>query len=832
MRRVLRTSPATLIAVLFATALVVFTAMIQAGVRSDLERAARTATGNADVIVTAPSGADLPSSLSDQIRALPGVAEVTEQVAGTAIIDDELGAAIGVQSLNDDTLIRLTAGRMPSDDNEAVLVEVPGKPTRYLTGAEITVEGYSGGTETITIVGTATAKPGATAEPALSTLVCSPRAAQRLLGLEGSTALLAHASGNVNQAHGEVAAAVDESGHESGRVATVENSEAFVAANASKYAAGTRTIMLALQLLTAVALLAALVVIGNNYRLQLARSTREIALLRSIGALRRQVFSAVLARAASVGVLGALGGFVLGTVVGAVVGAAVLQGLPAAASQLGFWVRLIVLALAAGVIPSVLAALWPAKLATRVAPIEALRRAEPASEVGGAGGAGGVERGRRRVPRRVRLAAAFALLVAGVGVTVAGGFAASIVLVVLGALAACAGLMLAAAPIFTCAALGLGLIAGTRVGSQADLAREQLRRNPGRSGATAVAVWIGTTLMAALLTGSATAQATLGQVFEGATPMDITVTPSGEAEVPAGDPAELSAQISQLTEVAASAVVADVMLDASFSASPDGGGPMTVAAWNPQLSSVLRTDAVIPGPAPGTIILPPTPETTGGSGPGTVTLRQPGTEHDFAVTVVDGAPIMGIVHPSDLERFNEASLSVWVKLVPDADPLEAMDAIAQLPGVAALSSPAVQRLEANAEIAQFVALGLAFLAVALLIAVVGLSNTVALSVTERTREIGLLRALGALRSQITGMILAETLLLASAASLIGMAFGVLFGIAGAHALLGGEQLYVFAAVPWLSLAALLVVLLAAAALAALLPARRAAAIPPVAALVH
>jgi len=485
-------------------------------------------------------------------------------------------------------------------------------------------------------------------------------------------------------------------------------------------------------------------------------------------------------------------------------------------------------ALAAGVIPSVLAALWPAKLATRVAPIEALRRAEPASEVGGAGGAGGVERGRRRVPRRIRLAAAFALLVAGVGVTVAGGFAASIVLVVLGALAACAGLLLAAAPIFTCAALGLGLTAGTRVGSQADLAREQLRRNPGRSGATAVAVWIGTTLMAALLTGSATAQATLAEVFEGATPMDITVTPSGSAE----DLAELSAQISQLSEVAASAVVADVMLDASFSASPDGGGPMTVAAWNPQLSSVLRTDAVIPEPAPGTIILPPTPETTGGSGPGTVTLRQPGTEHDFAVTVVDGAPIMGIVHPSDLERFNEASLSVWVKLVPDADPLEAMDAIAQLPGVAALSSPAVQRLEANAEIAQFVALGLAFLAVALLIAVVGLSNTVALSVTERTREIGLLRALGALRSQITGMILAETLLLASAASLIGMAFGVLFGIAGAHALLGGEQLYVFAAVPWLSLAALLVGLLAAAALAALVPARRAAAIPPVAALVH
>lgn len=802
-------------AVIFATALVVFTAMIQAGVRGDLERAVRTATGDADVIVTAPSDdAALPASLSDEIRALPGVEALTEQTAGTAIIDDELRAAIGVQSLHDDTLIRLTSGRMPTGDNEAVLVKVPGTPTRYLTGAEIAVEGYGGGTETITIVGTATAEPGATAEPALSTLVCSPFAAQRLLGLEGSTALFVHASGNAHQVHVEIAEAVAESG----RVATVDNGDAFIAANASKYAAGTRTIMLALQLLTAVALLAALVVIGNNYRLQLARSTREIALLRSIGALRRQVFTAVLTRAALAGVLGALGGVVLGAVVGVVV----LQGLPVAAAQPGFWVKLVVLGLAAGVIPSVLAALWPARLATRVTPVEALRRAEPAGGAGDFGGAG--SRSQRRA--RVRSGAAIALLVGGVAVTAAGAFAASIVLVVLGALATCAGLLMTAAPMFTGVALALGRLVGARAGSNPDLARKQLRRNPGRSGATAVAVWIGTTLMAALLTGSATAQATLGEVFESATPMDITVTPSGGVD----NFDELSVQISQLPKVAASAVVADVMLNASFSASPDSDGPMTVAAWNPQLNTVLRTDAEIPEPTQGTIILPPTPETTAGSGPVTVTLRQPGAEHDFAVTVIEGAPLMGIVHPSELERFNEASLSVWVKLEPGADPQEAMDAIAQLPGVAALSSPAVQRLEADAELAKFVALGLAFLAVALLIAVVGLSNTVALSVTERTREIGLLRALGALRRQITGMVLTETLLLATAAGFIGVAFGMLFGIAGAHALLGGEQLYVVTAVPWLSLAALLAGLLAAATLAALVPARRAAVIPPVAAL--
>lgn len=802
MRRVARTSPATLIAVLFATALVVFTAVIQAGVRGDLERGVRTATGDADVIVTAPSGDDLSTGLSDQIRALPDVEAVETQVAGTAIIDDELRASIGVQSLGDDTLLTLTAGRMPNGDDEAVVVEVPGTPTRYLPGAEIAVEGYGGGSEYVTIVGTATAEPGATAEPALATLVCSHDAARHLLGVEGSTALFVHAGGNADQVREQIARIASDA-------AIVEDSDAYVAANASKYAAGTRTILLALQLLTAVALLAALVVIGNNYRLQLARSTREIALLRSIGALRRQVFTEVINRAAAAGVLGALGGIVLGVAVGA----AVLRGLPAAASQPGFWAQLVVLGLAAGVVPSVFAALWPARSATRVAPIEALRRAEPA--------AGGGGRSHRRA--RVRPGVAIAFLAAGIAATVAGALAASSVLAVVGALSASAGVLLAAAPMFTGAAVALGRVRG---GGSADLACEQLRRNPGRAGATATAVWLGTTLMAALLTGSGTAQATLGAMIGSATPVDITVTPDSDTE----DITDVAVEIQHLPGVAASVVVDGLMLDASFSATPDGDGPMTVVAWNPQIQSVLSTDAVIPEPAPGTIILPPTPETTAGQGPVTVTLHQPGIARDVEATVVQGAPLLGIVHSSELAQFTEASRSVWVKVEPGADPIAAMDAIAQLPGVATLSSPAVQRSEAEAELGRFVALGLAFLAVALLIAVVGLSNAIALSVAERTREIGLLRALGARRSQITGMVLTETLLLATAAGLIGIVFGVLFGLAGAHALLGGEQLYVVTAIPWCALAAMMAGLLAATAIASLVPARRAAAIPPVAAL--
>ncbi|WP_162824503.1 hypothetical protein, partial [Escherichia coli] len=86
---------------------------------------------------------------------------------------------------------------------------------------------------------------------------------------------------------------------------------------------------------------------------------------------------------------------------------------------------------------------------------------------------------------------------------------------------------------------------------------------------------------------------------------DIIATPAQNN----GNLMELRNQIHQLPEVAESAIVTDTMLDAEFAASLEGDSPMTVAAWSPELGSALRTGAVIPEPEPGTIILPPTPET-------------------------------------------------------------------------------------------------------------------------------------------------------------------------------------------------------------------------------
>jgi putative ABC transport system permease protein len=125
---------------------------------------------------------------------------------------------------------------------------------------------------------------------------------------------------------------------------------------------------------------------------------------------------------------------------------------------------------------------------------------------------------------------------------------------------------------------------------------------------------------------------------------------------------------------------------------------------------------------------------------------------------------------------------------------------------------------------------IALLAVSVLIALVGVGNTLSLSVLERTRENALLRALGLTRRQLRGMLAAESLLMAIVAAGLGIVLGLLYGWAGTAALMGGQTDRVLYAVPVTQL--LIVVLVAAAAglLASVLPARRAARVTPAAAL--
>lgn len=121
------------------------------------------------------------------------------------------------------------------------------------------------------------------------------------------------------------------------------------------------------------------------------------------------------------------------------------------------------------------------------------------------------------------------------------------------------------------------------------------------------------------------------------------------------------------------------------------------------------------------------------------------------------------------------------------------------------------------------------LAVAVLISLIGVGNTLALSVLERRQESGLLRALGLTRRQLRGLLAWEAGLVAGVAAALGVALGAAYGLAGAAATFG-EGTRLVPTVPWLQVVAIVVVTTAAGLLASVLPGRRAARVPPVAAL--
>ncbi|WP_040159466.1 ABC transporter permease [Nigerium massiliense] len=384
---------------------------------------------------------------------------------------------------------------------------------------------------------------------------------------------------------------------------------------------------------------------------------------------------------------------------------------------------------------------------------------------------------------------------------------------VVGGLLSVAGVALAAPVVFPGVASVLAPLGGSR---SVDVART-MRTNPRRVGASALAVWFGIMLVTTLLVASATSAATLSRAVDEGSPTDVIVTPSGPATT-------LVQRLSLVPSVASAAPVKSVMIDATM-----GGRTqlITVAAWTPELASVLRATAT--APQAGTIGLPPSSTASTGDD---VVLTRRGENLTLRAVVAPGAPGMGIVDAHDYSALRDSSdPAVWVKLKAGTDERAAVDTIREVAGPAApVSSPAIQRAEILDQMREITVGASVLLGAIILIALAGMANTLTLAVMERTREFGLLRALGALRRQVVGMVLTESVLTTGAATLLGLILGVCFGLGGVLALLSGEQLQVVPTIPWLGLLGTAVASIPCALVAALAPARRAASIPPIAAL--
>ncbi|TCC56491.1 ABC transporter permease [Kribbella pittospori] len=561
-----------------------------------------------------------------------------------------------------------------------------------------------------------------------------------------------------------------------------------------------------------IALFVACLVIGNTFTIVIAQRTREMALLRCVGASRRQVFSSVLAEASVVGVVASAIGVVFGVALSALALALAREfewGIPPVPLHLDVWSVLLPLLL--GTAATIVAAVVPARRATRVAPLAALRpEAAPA-----AGSKAGV----------VRLVLGF-LLLAGGGLLLAVGAGDSQVIVgVAGGVLSFLGVLAVGSLLVPALIRVLGALPA-RTGVPSRIAVANAVRNPKRTAATTSALLIGVTLISLTCVGIASVRKTFDVSMDSQYPVDLVVRAYNDKM-----PASAEQQLRDIKGITQVVPVSQVTLKAGAQQVPvtgiDQAGTGTVI-HDPTLVGQLK---------PGTALLDY--QTMNGLDikSGTPITLVSG-KHKLTLTAqgATGLDPMTIT-AADLSKLvpNAAVNGFWVASDPKADGSQVIDSVEQ-------SIPTVKDLSVSGGLAErtsytkifdvLLLVGIGLLGVSVLIALVGVGNTLSLSVLERTRENALLRAMGLTRRQLRGMLAVESLLMALVAAALGIVLGLIYGWTGTSALMGGQTVDggVEYAVPGTLLVAIAAVAAVAGLLASVLPARRAAKVAPAGAL--
>ncbi|WAL70981.1 ABC transporter permease [Kitasatospora sp. YST-16] len=564
-----------------------------------------------------------------------------------------------------------------------------------------------------------------------------------------------------------------------------------------------------------VALLVATFTIHNTFAIVTAQRTRENALLRALGAGRRQVLGTTLGEALAIGllasVLGLLGGF------------GVAAGLKALFAAIGFTLptggtvvhpATILLPLLTGTLVAAVSALAPALRAARTAPLAALRDTA-------------VDESAQGRSALVRKLVGAALVAAGLPAVVVGATRGpSLPLTVGGALALLAGTVVLGPVAAALAVRVLGAPLPRLRGTTGALARRNAARNPKRTAATATALMVGVAVVTLFTVFGASVKATLDDTVSRTFAGDLAVTAPAAGAGGSGVSPKLAPAIAALPEVRTAVGLGRGV------AQLDGHGtqlgvadPLALA----QVTDLGRIDGSLAAlGADGLAVSRAEADAHGWRVGSAVAMRFTDGAATFTVRALyQGGGVAGDYLVSRAawqpHRVQDADTLVAVALKPGVTVERGKAAIGQL--AREYGNPQVQtRAEYAASSASGVDMMLsvvyALLALAVLIALLGIANTLTLAVHERTRELGLLRAVGQTRPQLRAMVRWESVLVAAFGTAGGLALGALLGWALTRAAdTAGTGSF---ALPAGRLAVVALVGLAAGALAGLRPAARAA----------
>lgn len=752
----------------------------------------------------------MPDSVLSRVQSVPGVAAAVGDVEGVAVLINHDGKPISsvgpptiglsyspVTSLSG---LTLQQGHGPESADQVVIDQYTAQRYGFRVGQTIKVA-TDQPARTFLLVGTVGIGSG-TSLAGATLAAFQTSTAQALFDQVGRyQAIDVEAASGVSstELQGRISAAL-------GSHFRVRTGQEAANASAAAISKGLEFLTVLLLVFAGVALIVGTFLIANTFSMIVTQRTRELGLLRALGAERSQVLRAVLIEA----LLTATAASVIGILAGIGMESAIVSilshvggSIPAQGRVVE--VRTIIVSLAVGIVVTLLAALGPARRATRVPPLAALR-----DDV--------VIPVNRRPWRRTVGLLALALGALSVVSGMARGNAAP---VGIGGLLLLLALLFLGSLVAPALADGIGRFPARVSGVTGRLARRNATRVPTRTASNANALLIGVALVGLLSVVAASVSASANQLVDKLFTADYLISSSGFQGVPSGVTKTLStdSQVSSVGEMRGEAAKIDgvrvgveginraavslASLDIVSGSFPSGAGPDLLVDQSTATAHHWRTGSAVP------VVFPGGAETATVAGIyatnqfiGTYAMSLPQFEARYPASTMDDVVLV------KLKPGAGAAGTAQVRAITSSYPSVKVQNKAQL--------VASQAANINTLLTLFTAL----LVLALVIAFLGIANTLALSILERTREIGILRALGMSRRRVRATVRWEAVILSAVGAVEGLVLGVVVGVAVISAL-RSQGIHVMV-VPWIRLIAYLVVACILGTVAAAFPARRAA----------
>jgi putative ABC transport system permease protein len=789
-----------------------------------------TAFAELDVQVTGPQYVDdgerggepvtepVPAALVDEVAAVPGVS----QAAGNVFVDGARvvgkdGKLIGSRGpprfgtawRGEVDMVELRSGRGPSTPDEIAVNAGLAKAAGFRLGDRVDVLTLEP-KQTFTLVGIFGYSGDRDSFGGETRVAFTPAVAQRLmLGEEGVfSEVVARASDGASQEQlrDRVAAAV-------GSHYTVRTGEQVADDQAAGIATFLDIIRNVLLGFAGVALLVGTFLILNTFSILVAQRTGELALFRALGASRRQLIASVLLEATIIGVVAATLGLFAGVGLGALLQRLIeSQGnsnLPGSGASLPLVA--VVASYSVGLLVTLAAALVPAVRASRIAPVAAMRSVSAAE-------------------RPLTVLSLAGALLAGVGSAAVGtalwrDLGDTRLAVLLGGVVAVFVGVAMLTPLVTRPVVGL-LGRGLAWSVPGQLGRRNSARNPRRTAVTAAALMIGMALVTGVSVLAGSLKASIEDLVQQDLGADLVIAAASDGRsAPKFDPRVVD-EAAQLPAVdQAVTVYTDVaQLDASAVPVMAGDVGALVDVFRLQgASGELRTLRA------GEVVIDSAFAMERGLDVGDRLELATSRAGDRSYTVVGthepselvSGPVLSVADARTRFTSSQAAFG-YVTVESGADVPAVKASIAKL----LASQPEVTVDDRSGFVAQqsaqvdtITVMLYALLGLALVIAVLGIVNTLALSILERTRELGLVRAVGMRRGQVAGMVAVESVVISVFGALLGLLVGSGLGAAVVGAL--DEDIPVLS-IPWATLGVFVAIAAVAGVAAALLPAVRAA----------